>query len=109
MIDQAANAALAGALVIHVFAAIISFLAAFFLIRYKLSAAKREERKLEKQQKQKQKEKEREKEVPYDERHKRKWEQFIEDEDQAGNSITHRRIVREMDALPVDEHVELDY
>ena len=47
MIDQAANAALAGALVIHVFAAIISFLAAFFLIRYKLSAAKREERKFE--------------------------------------------------------------
>ncbi|PIL33519.1 hypothetical protein GSI_04142 [Ganoderma sinense ZZ0214-1] len=47
MIDQAANAALAGALVIHVFAAIISFLAAFFLIRYKLSVAKREERKIE--------------------------------------------------------------
>ena len=47
MIDQAANAALAGALVIHVFAAIISFLAAFFLIRYKLSAAKREERNFE--------------------------------------------------------------
>ena len=47
MIDQAANAALAGALVIHVFAAIISFLAAFFLIRYKLSVAKREERKVE--------------------------------------------------------------
>ena len=47
MIDQAANAALAGALVIHVFAAIISFLAAFFLIRYKLSAAKRESHKIE--------------------------------------------------------------
>ncbi|TBU31104.1 hypothetical protein BD311DRAFT_147854 [Dichomitus squalens] len=47
MIDQAANAALAGALVIHVFAAIISFLAAFFLIRYKLSVAKHEERKVE--------------------------------------------------------------
>ena len=47
MIDQAANAALAGALVIHVFAAIISFLAAFFLIRYKLSVATREERKIE--------------------------------------------------------------
>ncbi|KAI1791204.1 hypothetical protein LXA43DRAFT_1012828 [Ganoderma leucocontextum] len=47
MIDQAANAALAGALVIHIFAAIISFLAAFFLIRYKLSVAKHEERKVE--------------------------------------------------------------
>ncbi|KAJ2955172.1 hypothetical protein NUW54_g14760 [Trametes sanguinea] len=31
--DQVANAALTGALVVHVFAAIISFLAAFFLIR----------------------------------------------------------------------------
>ncbi|KAI0675016.1 hypothetical protein C8Q78DRAFT_513893 [Trametes maxima] len=46
-IDQVANAALTGALVIHVFAAIISFLAAFFLIRYKLTVAKREERKVE--------------------------------------------------------------
>ncbi len=46
-IDQAANAALAGAMVVHVFAAIVSFFAAFFLIRYKLSMAKREERKVE--------------------------------------------------------------
>ncbi|KAI0829649.1 hypothetical protein BC628DRAFT_1055951 [Trametes gibbosa] len=46
-IDQVANAALTGALVVHVFAAIISFLAAFFLIRYKLTVAKREERKVE--------------------------------------------------------------
>ncbi|KAI0645411.1 hypothetical protein C8Q79DRAFT_1119160 [Trametes meyenii] len=46
-IDQIANAALTGALVIHVFAAIISFLAAFSLIRYKLTVAKREERKVE--------------------------------------------------------------
>ncbi|KAI9067105.1 hypothetical protein FKP32DRAFT_1588917 [Trametes sanguinea] len=45
--DQVANAALTGALVVHVFAAIISFLAAFFLIRYKLTVAKREERKVE--------------------------------------------------------------
>ena len=37
----AANAVLAGALVIRVFATIVSFLATFFLIRYKLSAAKR--------------------------------------------------------------------
>ncbi|KAL1942623.1 hypothetical protein VTO73DRAFT_4863 [Trametes versicolor] len=47
VIDQIANAALTGALVVHVFAAIISFLAAFFLIRYKLTAAKREEHKVE--------------------------------------------------------------
>ncbi|KAI0356196.1 hypothetical protein OH77DRAFT_1423793 [Trametes cingulata] len=46
-IDQLANATLTGALVVHVFAAIMSFLAAFFLIRYKLTAAKREERKVE--------------------------------------------------------------
>ncbi|KAI8975795.1 hypothetical protein BD414DRAFT_496936 [Trametes punicea] len=45
--DQVANAALTGALVVHVFAAIISFLAAFFLIRYKLTVAKREELKVE--------------------------------------------------------------
>ncbi|CDO69311.1 hypothetical protein BN946_scf184976.g30 [Trametes cinnabarina] len=45
--DQVANAALTGALVVHVFAAILSFLAAFFLIRYKLTVAKREERKVE--------------------------------------------------------------
>lgn len=43
VIDQIANAALTGALVVHVSAAIISFLAAFFLIRYKLISAKREE------------------------------------------------------------------
>ena len=43
MIDTAANVALAAALVIHVFAAIFSFLATFFLICCKLSAAKREE------------------------------------------------------------------
>ncbi|KAH9935225.1 uncharacterized protein BXZ73DRAFT_89555 [Epithele typhae] len=46
-INQAANAALVGALVIHTSAAIISFLAAFFLIRFKLSVAKREERRAE--------------------------------------------------------------
>ncbi|RPD63977.1 hypothetical protein L227DRAFT_367784 [Lentinus tigrinus ALCF2SS1-6] len=45
--SQLANATLTGALVVHVFAAILSFLAAFFLIRYKLTAAKREERKVE--------------------------------------------------------------
>lgn len=46
-VSQLANATLAGALVIHIFAAILSFLAAFFLIRYKLTIAKREERKVE--------------------------------------------------------------
>ena len=46
-VDQLANAMLTGALVVHVFAAILSFLAAFFLIRYKLIVAKREERKVE--------------------------------------------------------------
>ena len=45
--SQIANAALTGALVVHVFAAILAFLAAFFLIRYKLTIAKREERKVE--------------------------------------------------------------
>ena len=38
---------LTGALVVHVFAAILSFLAAFFLVRYKLIVARREERKVE--------------------------------------------------------------
>ena len=46
-VSQLTNAALTGALVVHVFAAILSFLAAFFLIRYKLTVAKREERKVE--------------------------------------------------------------
>jgi len=42
-LNQASNASLVGALIMHVFSAIISFLAAFFLIRYKLKEAKREE------------------------------------------------------------------
>ena len=46
-VDQLANAMLTGALVVHVFAAILSFLAAFFLVRYKLIVARREERKVE--------------------------------------------------------------
>ncbi|KAH8087795.1 hypothetical protein BXZ70DRAFT_533173 [Cristinia sonorae] len=45
--EQSANAALAGALVTHVFAAILSFFAAFFLVRYRLKEATREERKVE--------------------------------------------------------------
>ncbi len=47
VVSQIANATLTGALVVHVFAAILSFLAAFFLIRFKLTVAKREERKVE--------------------------------------------------------------
>ncbi|OCH90610.1 hypothetical protein OBBRIDRAFT_793166 [Obba rivulosa] len=46
-IEQTANATLAGALVVHVFAAILSFLAAFFLIRYRLREVTREEVKIE--------------------------------------------------------------
>ncbi|KAF9529690.1 hypothetical protein CPB83DRAFT_851982 [Crepidotus variabilis] len=41
---QIANVGLVGALVVHTNAAIISFLAAFFLIRYKLRVAKKEEK-----------------------------------------------------------------
>ncbi|KAH9920903.1 uncharacterized protein B0H18DRAFT_1022596 [Fomitopsis serialis] len=44
---SAANAILAGALVIHLCAAIISFLAAFFLVRYRLKEAAKEEIKIE--------------------------------------------------------------
>lgn len=47
LVQQAANTILAGALVIHLSAAIISFLAAFFLVRYRLKEAKREELKVE--------------------------------------------------------------
>ncbi|THH21061.1 hypothetical protein EUX98_g8457 [Antrodiella citrinella] len=46
-IEQAANAVLAGSLVTHVFAAILSFFAAFFLVRYRLNEATRAERKVE--------------------------------------------------------------
>ncbi|EJF65165.1 hypothetical protein DICSQDRAFT_177821 [Dichomitus squalens LYAD-421 SS1] len=47
VVSQLANATLTGALVMHVFAAILAFLAAFFLIRFKLTAAVREEHKVE--------------------------------------------------------------
>ncbi|EMD33154.1 hypothetical protein CERSUDRAFT_118216 [Gelatoporia subvermispora B] len=46
-IESTANATLVGALVVHVFAAILSFLAAFFLVRYRLKEATREEVKIE--------------------------------------------------------------
>ncbi|KAJ7209771.1 hypothetical protein GGX14DRAFT_632054, partial [Mycena pura] len=41
---QVANSAFLGALVMHIWAAIISFLGAFFLVRYRLKEAKEEER-----------------------------------------------------------------
>ena len=50
----------------------------------------------------------RKEEVPYDERHKRKWEDFIEDNDPIEGSITHRRMARELDEQR-DESVDLDY
>ncbi|KAF8176536.1 hypothetical protein BJ912DRAFT_698070 [Pholiota molesta] len=48
---QVANIGIVGALVVHSSAAIISFLAAFFLIRYKLKVADNEEREAEKAEK----------------------------------------------------------
>jgi len=45
--EKATNAGFLGALVIHVWAAIISFLAAFFLVRYNLKEAKEEELEVE--------------------------------------------------------------
>lgn len=50
----------------------------------------------------------RQKEVPYDQRNKRKWENYIEDHDLEHGSRTHRRIVRELDEQRT-ENVELEY
>lgn len=36
-------------------------------------------------------------EVPYDQRNKRKWESYIDGEDPVHGSMTHRRLVRELD------------
>ncbi|KXL46499.1 MAG: hypothetical protein FE78DRAFT_79037 [Acidomyces sp. 'richmondensis'] len=47
-------------------------------------------------------------EVPYDRRHKRQWEQYIEDNDPIEGSMTHRRIVRELDDQTAEE-VDMDY
>ncbi|KZS87215.1 hypothetical protein SISNIDRAFT_321043 [Sistotremastrum niveocremeum HHB9708] len=44
---KAANATLSGALVLHSFSAVVAFLGAFVLVRYKLHEAKREERKVD--------------------------------------------------------------
>jgi hypothetical protein len=46
-LDNATNAAYTGALAMHINAAIISFLASFFLINYKVHVAKKEEKKAE--------------------------------------------------------------
>lgn len=48
------------------------------------------------------------KEVPYAERHKRKWESYIESEDSKHGSITHRRLARELDEQQASS-VDLDY
>ena len=50
----------------------------------------------------------REEEVPYDQRHKRKWEDYIEENDPTEGSLTHRRIVRELDEQR-EQRVDLDY
>lgn len=47
-------------------------------------------------------------EVPYDERHKRKWEDYIDENDPVHGSMTHRRIVRELDAGQ-ESNVSIDY
>jgi hypothetical protein len=50
----------------------------------------------------------REHQVPYDQRHKRKWEGFIEGEDPVEGSLTHRRLARELDDQK-ERRVEMDY
>lgn len=50
----------------------------------------------------------RETEVPYDQRNKRKWENYIDDEDPLHGSMTHRRLVRELDGQPSGS-VAIDY
>jgi len=47
-------------------------------------------------------------EVPYDQRNKRKWENYIDNEDPIHGSITHRRLVRELDGQPSNS-VAIDY
>lgn len=46
--------------------------------------------------------------IPYDQRNKRKWEGYINDEDPLEGSLTHRRVAREMDNQR-DESIEMDY
>jgi hypothetical protein len=47
-------------------------------------------------------------EVPYDQRNKRKWESYIDGEDPVHGSMTHRRMVRELDSLQGGS-VAMDY
>jgi hypothetical protein len=47
-------------------------------------------------------------EVPYDQRNKRKWESYIDDTDPLHGSMTHRRLVRELDGQQ-NESVTIDY
>lgn len=47
-------------------------------------------------------------EVPYDERHKRKWEDYIDENDPVHGSMTHRRMVRMLDEQQ-EETPEIDY
>lgn len=47
-------------------------------------------------------------EVPYDQRHKRKWEDFIDAQDPMHGAMTHRRMVRELDQHR-DTNVSMDY
>jgi len=50
----------------------------------------------------------RETEVPYEQRYKRKWEAYIDNEDPIHGSMTHRRLVRELDGQQSDS-VAIDY
>jgi len=52
--------------------------------------------------------KRRHEEVPYDRRNKRQWEHYIENNDPVEGSMTHRRIVRELDHQTAEE-VDMDY
>ena len=47
-------------------------------------------------------------EVPYDQRHKRKWESYIDNTDPVHGSMTHRRLVRELDGQQ-HQSVAIDY
>ncbi|KAH9840515.1 Protein of unknown function (DUF3807) [Teratosphaeria destructans] len=46
--------------------------------------------------------------IPYEQRHKRKWEKYVQEEDSNGHSLTERRIVRQLDGAKQGE-LELDY
>lgn len=50
----------------------------------------------------------RKKEIPYDQRNKRKWENYIDGNDPVHGSMTHRRLVRELDEQRT-ESVAIDY